>query len=69
MIKDVFGIKINTKQELNSGLIKEEIGHIPNTEKELLTSTFITPESLRAGSAIAASILSQEEVDAINIPI
>jgi hypothetical protein len=61
MTKQVAGITINTKEELNSSLIKEEIGHIPNSEADLFSSVFITEESVKRGNEIADNLFSDTD--------
>jgi hypothetical protein len=48
--KNEFGIKINSKPELKTDLIKRTLGHIPNSERNLLETEFITEESVKAGN-------------------
>lgn len=59
--KQIFGITINSKPELNTALIKEEMGHIPNTERNLLETDFITDESVKAGNEMANQLFAQSD--------
>lgn len=61
MTKKIHGITINIKEELNSNLIKEEIGYIPNTENDLFKSTFITPDSIKAGNDLADNFFAETD--------
>jgi hypothetical protein len=70
MTKQILGVTINSKKELNSALIKEEIGHIPNTEIDLLNTEFITEESLESGNKISFSLFAKmdKEIQRISNP-
>lgn len=61
MTKEIFGITINSKPELNNALIKEQIGHIPNTEIDLFKTEFVTDEAVKVGTDLANSLFAEDD--------
>jgi hypothetical protein len=59
MTKEIFGVKINDKEELDSARIKEDLGYIPNSEITLYGANFITEESLAHGTKLVEILLPE----------
>lgn len=57
----IFGIEITFGDELNTALIKDLIGNIPNKEMNLFETEFITKESVEMGGKTSDSILSESD--------
>jgi hypothetical protein len=61
MTKTIFGIEVNSKKELNTDLIKEEINYIKNDAINLLKTDFVTTDNVRFGNEMANSIFAEDD--------
>lgn len=63
MTNQILGINVNSKPELNIPLIKESVGNLVNTEKDLLKIDFLTSAKAERGNEIASEALAFMDQD------